>query len=219
MPAPAPKPQIDVNKAERERLEVELSTKRNDMDARRKALEDRKAALDAERAQLVTGDAKEIESVLRIEPYSGRDYTAIPTQLDTKLEQLDKEGALRPTIINVGKEWTKRSQKNLLAPMTTSSVGPDQQKLDKNSCYDLLDALTRSGGLDVEGATLHVVIASTHMFDKSVFNTLVEDNVNPIDRMEKSEVIVASTIHGKSATEILKPNEAARIQKAHPEIF
>lgn len=200
-------------------MELELKTKRDEFEARKKALEDRKALLDAERAQLVTGDAQEIQSVLRVEPYRGRDYTAIPTQLDTRLEELDKEGALRPTIINVGKQWTKRSQKNLLAPVTTDSVGPDQQKLDKNSCYDLLDALTRSGGLDVEGATLHVVIASTHMFDKSVFDTLVEDNVNPIDRMEKSEVIVATTIYGKSASEILKPNEAARIQKAHPEIF
>lgn len=35
------------------------------------------------------------------------DYTVLPKQLDEQFEQLDTEGAVRPTIINVGSAWTK----------------------------------------------------------------------------------------------------------------
>jgi hypothetical protein len=42
------------------------------------------------------------------------DYTAIPKQLDKKYKQLDTDGALRPTTINVGEVWTRKSQKTLL---------------------------------------------------------------------------------------------------------
>ena len=89
-----------------------------------------------------------------------------------------------------------------------------EQKLEKNACWDLLDALTRSGGLGVEGATLHVVVASTHCFEKSVMDTLVVDNVNPIEKVERSMLIVAETIHGKAGRELLKGGEVQRV-KAH----
>ena len=40
--------------------------------------------------------------------------------------------------------------------------------------------------LPIECATLHVVVAATHCFDKSLVNTVVEDNVNPIEKAERS---------------------------------
>ena len=92
------------------------------------------------------------------------DFTTLPTQLDARLEAEDPDGAVRPTIINVGKVWNKRAQKALLGPTTVSSLGVSEQKLEKNTCWDLLDALTRSGGLPIEGAQFHVVISSTHFF-------------------------------------------------------
>ena len=154
--------------------------------------------------------------------FSGRDVTKIPAALDAELEKLDTEGALRPVIINVGKEWKKRETESLLAPLKEKRVGVDQQKLERNTCYDLLDALTKSGseGYGIEGASLHVVIASTHCFDKSVMNTLVQDNVNPVAKVEHSQLIVASHIHGKKPEELLEQGASLkRIKEQSPALF
>lgn len=88
------------------------------------------------------------------------------------------------------------SQKSLLAPLADSVLDTAGQKLEKDRCFDLLDALTRSGGLSMEGSMLHLVIASTHCFDKSLMDTLVQDNVNPIEKVERSSLIVSSIIQG-----------------------
>lgn len=74
------------------------------------------------------------------------------------------------------------SRKGLLDKPAQSVLQADEQRLEKDRCYDLLDALTKGGGMPIEGATLHIVMCATHCFDKSVLKTLVEDNVNPIER-------------------------------------
>lgn len=110
------------------------------------------------------------------------DYTSLPRELEAKFSALDEDSALRPTIINVGKQWTKRSKKGLLSDFTTSGLQKAEQKLEKQRCYDLLDALvrlffscffffftvppsqpqqTKSGVLSIEGATLHVIMTAT----------------------------------------------------------
>ena len=92
------------------------------------------------------------------------DYTKIPSDLDAALEKLDLEGALRPAIINVGKTWSKRSQKGLLGNTTDKALTVAEQKLEKQACFDLLDGLTKSGSpaFGIEGAALHIVVSSTH---------------------------------------------------------
>jgi hypothetical protein len=131
------------------------------------------------------------------------DVTAIPRHLDAQFEALDKEGAVRPTIITPGKEWTRRAKKALLAHTEASSMGADEQEAEKNRAFDLLDALSRSGGLTVDHASLHVVIAATHCFDRSIIDTLVMDNVNPIAKVERSTLIMAATVHERPAAELL----------------
>lgn len=126
---------------------------------------------------------------------SALDFSAYPTQLDARLVAQDPDGAVRPTVINVGKCWTKRSQRGFLGPMASQSLGVHEQKLEKNACWDLLDTLTQSGGILIEDAQLHVMIATTHCFEKSLMSTLIQDNVNPIEKLEKSSCIVASVLH------------------------
>lgn len=113
----------------------------------------------------------------------------------------------------------KRFKKGLLADFSTQTMQKQEQKLEKQRCYDLLDALTKSGCLSIEGATLHVIMAATHCFDKNLINTVVQDNVNPIEKVERSTLIVASTIHSKSPEELLKPAELERVKKASPILF
>ncbi len=147
------------------------------------------------------------------------DYTHIPALLDSRFEALDEDGALHPTILTAGKVWNKRFKKGLLSDFSTTTLQKAEQKLEKQRVYDLLDALTKSGVLSIEGATLHVVLAATHCFDKSVLNTLVQDNVNPIEKVERSNLIVASVVHNAAPVDMLKPAELERAQKASPALF
>ena len=110
------------------------------------------------------------------------DYTKIPGELDKKFELLDEDGALRPTILNPGDVWTRTSQKGLLSSPAVAKLSTKEQKEEKNRAFDLLDALSKSGALPVEHASLHVIIAATHCFDKTLLDTVIQGNVNPIER-------------------------------------
>jgi hypothetical protein len=147
------------------------------------------------------------------------DYTKIPTELDRKFEILDEDSALRPTIIKPGTLWTKSSQVALLAQPKTSTVSVDQQVTERNRAYDLLDALTKSGCLSIDQASLHVVMAATHCFDKTLIDTVIRDNVNPIEKVERSALIIATTIHNKPAIDIVKPEQVERVSKYSPVLF
>jgi len=144
------------------------------------------------------------------------DYTKIPKELEKKFEALDEDAALRPTIIKPSDMWTKRFQKTLLSAAESSSLGADEQGKERQKCFDLLDALTKSGALTMDAASLHVVIASTHCFDKTLMNTLIQDNVNPIEKVERSSLIVASTIHHTSPAALIAPEQLERVSTYSP---
>jgi len=149
----------------------------------------------------------------------GRDYTQVPKEMDARFETLDVDGQVRPTIINPGEYWTKNSQKALLAKPETSVLDSDAQKKEKDAAFDLLDALTKSGAIPVEHASLHVVVAATHCFDKSVLETIVQDNVNPIDKVERSTLIMATTVHQQPAEALIKDAQRLRVKDTSPMLF
>jgi hypothetical protein len=145
--------------------------------------------------------------------------TQIPATLDRKLEQLDTDSAVRPTIINTGPTWTMRSQKAILADPETRTLNENDQKTERTRAFDLLDCLSRSGALDIECAELHVIVAATHCFEKSVVDTVIQDNVNPIEKVERSALIVASTIHDVDVATLIKSDQLERVQTYSPNIF
>ena len=146
------------------------------------------------------------------------DYTRLPGELDKKFEALDVDGALRATIINPGDAWTRTAQKGLLSAAKTARVSPAEQKTDKHRAFDLLDALTKSGALSVDDASLHVVLAATHCFDRTLLDTVIQDNINPIEKVERSLMIVGTTVHGRSATELLADDQRARFFTTSPQL-
>jgi hypothetical protein len=147
------------------------------------------------------------------------DFTAIPTRLDKSFESLDVDSALRPTSIKIAPgSWTKLSQKSLLSremdttnlPAKKSGSNPSQEG-ERDRAFDLLDALSRSGVLSIDAAELHVMVAATHCFDKSVVDTVIQDNVNPIEKVERSSLIVATTIQDVPAAQLVKAAELERL--------
>eukprot|EP01094_Clydonella_sp_ATCC50884_P009530 TRINITY_DN1905_c0_g1_i8.p1 TRINITY_DN1905_c0_g1~~TRINITY_DN1905_c0_g1_i8.p1 ORF type:complete len:959 (-),score=405.65 TRINITY_DN1905_c0_g1_i8:169-3012(-) len=149
----------------------------------------------------------------------GEDYTKVPVELDAKLSELDEDGAVRPTIMHAGSTWSKREQKSLLAEPRTSSLGTSELEQERSRAFDLLDALTRSGVLAVEDATMHVVVAATHCFDKTLTNTVIQDNVNPIEKVEHTTLIVASSVHGKAPEEMVNPSQLDRVRTYSSNLF
>src|SRR6185369_6443003 len=97
---------------------------------------------------------------------------------------------LRATIINPGDVWTRSAQKELLGARSSASLSSREQTDEKNKAFDLLDALSKSGALAIEDASLHVVIAATHCFDRTLLDTVIQANVNPIEKVERSLMIV-----------------------------
>merc|ERR1712137_1137558 len=101
----------------------------------------------------------------------------------------------------------------LLGDLRSKAIDVKGQKLERQKCFDLLDALTNSGCIDFDDSTLHIVMASTHCFTDSVMDTLVKQNKNPIEKLERSELIVATTIHDKPAEELVVPEQLGRIKE------
>ena len=139
------------------------------------------------------------------------DFTKVPAELDARFEEHDVDGALRATTIKVGPIWQKRSQKALLAKPTNSTLGEAEQKSGKAAAFDLLDGLSRSGTLPIECATLHVVLCTTHCFDDSLIDTVVLRNANPIEKLERSSLIIGETILGTPAAQLLRHEEVERV--------
>ena len=139
------------------------------------------------------------------------DYTQIPALLDARFQTFDEDNCLRSTIIKPAQRWTLRSQAGLLSEPVQSTLGKDEIKTKRNAAFDLLDALSRSGVLTIDFASLHVVLAATHCFDKSLINTVVQGNVNPIEKTERSSLIMASAIHDKTAAELVKGAQVPRL--------
>jgi len=93
------------------------------------------------------------------------------------------------------------------------------QLAEKNRAFDLCDSLSRAGVLSIDSAELHIILAATHCFDSSLIDTVVKENVNPIEKVERSTLILAMTVHNKPAIEMLKQDQRDRVRTFSPMLF
>lgn len=140
------------------------------------------------------------------------DFTQFPAMLDKRFLEFDNDNSLRPTKIIVLEDWVRQTRAGLLAKPTTEHMSESAQRTQKDKAYDLLDAISRSGTLPIEDcASLHVVVAVTHQFDKSVVNTVVQDNFNPIEKVERSSLIIANALFNEPVEQLVDPHQLSRL--------
>ncbi|EJK73244.1 hypothetical protein THAOC_05139 [Thalassiosira oceanica] len=147
----------------------------------------------------------------------GVDFTLIPKQLDQSVEREGDTASLRSTTIKTSSRWARNRQANLLSEPKRHVLNADEIRKEKSKAFDLLDALSRSGSLAIAYSELHVVVAMTHGFEKDLMGTVILDNVNPIEKLEGSTLLLASAVHGLSARELVRDaNELQRLRMTVP---
>eukprot|EP00980_Cylindrotheca_fusiformis_P021693 scaffold8535_cov132-Cylindrotheca_fusiformis.AAC.1 len=145
------------------------------------------------------------------------DFSSMPKLLDSSIEKYDEDSALRSTKIKTSDTWTRCRQENLLTKAAKTSLDSSMVKTETNSAFDLLDALSRSGSLPLAYSDLHVILCVTHCFEKDVMDTVVQDNINPIERLELSTLLLGSTIHGVPVTNLIaESNDIERFESTFP---
>ena len=123
------------------------------------------------------------------------DFSAIPKQLDHMFESFDKDGALRTMTIKTGETLMRKRQKNILTNMETNVLHRTEKKSETDKALDLLDALSRSGSLPIVSGELHVIVGVCHSFEKNVMATVIEENINPIEKVDYSSLLIAASVH------------------------
>lgn len=140
------------------------------------------------------------------------DFAAIPSKMDRNFALFDTESVLHPAIIKVGPVWQTLTQRGLLDQAEPGWMPAAAQQREKDCTFDLLDALSQSGSLPLDSAELHVITAASHSFDNTLIGTVIEDNLNPIEKVERSLLIVASTLFEVPIDDVV--SESRRLEVA-----
>jgi hypothetical protein len=135
---------------------------------------------------------------------SSTDLSSLAHLLQSRFDEEGSSESIRPGIIRVSSLWERLHQDNLLSASRLSPFDLEDQRSAKQRALDLLDALTRSGGLTVEGASVHVLLTSAHHFDQSLLETVIQRNDNPLLKLEKTLLLMASVIHDRAVDELLE---------------
>jgi len=145
-------------------------------------------------------------------------FAAMPKVLDRAIELHDKNAAIRSTTIKTANfGWTLIRKENLLSGAKKDILGKDQISTEKSKAFDLLEALSRSGSLEIPFSELHVLICATHHFEKNVMETVIRDNINPIEKLEMSALLMASTIMGIPSRDLIRgETDRKRLEKSFP---
>mmetsp|Transcript_12322 Transcript_12322/g.35733 ORF Transcript_12322/g.35733 Transcript_12322/m.35733 type:complete len:982 (+) Transcript_12322:89-3034(+) len=138
-------------------------------------------------------------------------FTLIPKLLDAAVDKYDTDHALRTTIIKT-QEWKRKRQANLL----TKPKMMDYDSSEYQKAMDLLDAMSRSGSLTMDATELHVIVAMAHCFENDIMGTIIQDNMNPIEKLERSTLLLGSTIHGVAPQKLVASSDLSRLEKRFP---
>mmetsp|Transcript_12924 Transcript_12924/g.13375 ORF Transcript_12924/g.13375 Transcript_12924/m.13375 type:complete len:160 (-) Transcript_12924:164-643(-) len=134
---------------------------------------------------------------------SSTDLSSLPYLLQNQFDKYGSSDSIRPGIVRASNNWRRQRQENLFSLLKETNLQVDNLKTEKQRAFDLLDSLTRSGGLSVDHSSIHVFMTSAHCFEDNLLNTLIQKNINPIVELEKSMLLMASVVHEKEVKDII----------------
>eukprot|EP00667_Euglena_gracilis_P001730 EG_transcript_1730 len=152
-------------------------------------------------------------------PAGPGEYTQLPVAMEARLADLDVDHAVRPTTVTPGSPWQFTGQHWARAAATARPIPAEEQPALTAKAMDLLDALSRCGALPLGDAQLHVFLAVTHCFDKTLLEVVVQDSVNPIAAVERTGLIVASVVHATAPATLLHPTHVPRLTEQAAHLF
>lgn len=144
------------------------------------------------------------------------DITSLPKLLDKRIEAWDPESSIRPTIIKTPTSWTRRRNASLLSSRHSTSLDSASLEDERKAALDFLDYLSRSGSLQLKHTTLHVVIALTQCFKRDLIDTLIHENLNPIDRLDRAVVLISSVLRDTAPSELVRQTAACHLARLFP---
>lgn len=103
---------------------------------------------------------------------------------------------------NVSDEWALKQN---IFPHKTKLRG-DTLRMKLSEAKTLLQGLTKYGLINVDHATLHLIVSVTQQIDKSVIDLLVTENVNPIEVVIEPKKILLEYIHNSSISTMFVQN-------------
>mgnify|MGYP003385721902 CR=1 FL=1 len=166
--------------------------------------------------------------------FSGRsatvvDISSLPQVLDRKLNNHNRyqhganSGAdtavpdhrsnstsVQANILHVAPVWTRKRQASLVGgpgAAREENLLVREQKAEWTRVMDLLDMITKSGALDLDGTgqvAMHVVVSSTCRFEDSLINSIIRGNINPINELDSTLAVIAATIHNTTIAEVTR---------------
>lgn len=124
-------------------------------------------------------------------------------------EHHEETSTIEAMILHPSGHWTRKRLENLVTgKIRSESLGQAKLDEERTQAFDLLDLLTLSGGspLDVPGqVSLHVIAPLTHHFARSLVDSVVMGNINPVDELDWTLSTVAATIHNRNISEVIRP--------------
>lgn len=141
-------------------------------------------------------ESKRSDIKFHLDASQARDFCHLPTLIEALSNEGGNSVELHPTVITTSEKWTQKHG---------ASFTSVEKQLEKQQCYDLLDVLTSSGCVSVQDCSVHVVIASTHCLQKTLHDSLVQDNIDILRLVDSSHMSLASVIHCKPLEELLIP--------------
>lgn len=123
---------------------------------------------------------------------------------------------MRPVILSTGSSWNKTSFSGLLG---RESKARCDLNAEKSKAFDLIDALTKSGALPLVHTDIHVLIAVSHNFEKSIMEVIVQDNVNPVEKLDASSLLVSSAIHNVPFANLVSDSHSEQISLYSPHLI